>query len=127
MWHFALIEADTGAQLNDLGDALDRSLSFKLNEPTEMTFTVAGDSETGRAILELLTDIYVAWDDLVLARLRVGTTTDTLDENDHRIQVSALDYSALLDRRYAQQILTYTAQDLTYIAWDLIDYTQRRI
>ena len=126
MWHFSLIRSDTGAVLNDLNDAVDRRISFKLNQPTEFTFKVAGTSETARALGTLTTDIYIAWDALLLARCRVGSTTDSLDENDHQVDVSALDYVALLDRRYAHQAISYTAQDLTFIAWDLIDYTQRR-
>lgn len=126
MWHFTLINAKTGAGLNDLTSAVDRRVVFKLNAPTEVTFKVAGTSETALALGTLTTDVLVAWDDQVLARCRVGNTTDNLDENDHQVDVAALDYTALLARRYAHQQLTYTATDLTAIAWDLVDYTQRR-
>jgi len=126
VWHFALVNAKTGAALNDLTSAVDRHVTFKLNEPTQVQFKVAGTSETALALGTLTTDVVVAWDDQLLARCRVGATTDTLDENDHQVDVTALDYTALLARRYAHQVLTYTATDLTAIAWDLIDYTQRR-
>lgn len=126
MWHFALVDARTGATINDLPDAYDRKVTFKLNAPTEVGFSCAGTGITAQAVHELTTDVLVAWDDQLLARCRVGTTSDNLDENDHKVDVTALDYTALLGRRYAHQVLTYTNQDLTAIAWDLIDYTQHR-
>jgi|ERR671917_497275 hypothetical protein len=126
MWHFALIHARTGLPINDLVTATGRQVKFALNEPTEMQFTIPGRSEAALAIGTLITDVYVAWNDLLLARLRVGTVSDDLDANDHEMSVAAVDYQGLLDRRYAHQAIQYTNQDLTYIAWDLIDYTQRR-
>jgi hypothetical protein len=124
VWHFALVDSVTAEPINDLHDALDRKISFKLNGATEVSFTLPGRADSAAALRELTTDVYVAWDVWPYARCRVGATTDTLDENDHRIDVGALDYLALLDRRYVSLGGGTRTDDLTGLAWWLIDRTQ---
>lgn len=123
-WRFALLRADTGQLLSDLPDATSRKATFKLSAATELSFNLSGDDPAAYLLGELTTDVYVAWGNRLLARCRVGATSDTLDEDAHNIEVAALDYLALLDRRYVQQGGGTVTDDLTDIAWYIINRTQ---
>jgi hypothetical protein len=125
-WRFVLVDSETASPLTDLPEARDRKVTFKLNAPAELSFTVPGDSRDAELLAELRTDVIVYWGGTALARLRVGATTDNLDADTHNVDVAALDYLALLDRRYLQNAVTYTNTELTTQAWNLIAYTQGR-
>lgn len=125
-WSLVLCRTD-GTALSDLPDAHDRKVTFKLNGSAQVDFTLPGSSTSAALLQELNTDVIVLCDGKALTRCRVGSTSDELDENQHDISVSALDYLSLLDRRYFMTANTYTGLDLTAIAWDLIDYTQHRV
>jgi hypothetical protein len=125
-WRFVLVDSKTASPLSDLPEARDRRVTFKLNAPAELSFTVPGDSRDAALLAELRTDVIAYWGGTALARLRVGATSDNLDADTHTVDVAALDYLALLDRRYLQNAVTYATTELTTSAWNLIAYTQGR-
>jgi hypothetical protein len=131
-WQLIAGPAAGGYELS-LTEATSRRFTARLTEPSELAFTLDGRHPQAAQIQELGTDIHVLWTSAsgatrALVRGRAGPTGDTLDENAHTVEVSALDYRAVLNRRrlYSGSTLTWAATDQAAIAWGLIQQTQTR-
>lgn len=129
-WQLIIGPASGGHQLA-ITEAKSRRLTFRLTEPHDVAFSIDGRHPQADDIDELATDIHVLWtssggDTRILYRGRAGTSGDTLDPNAHTVEVTALDYRALLHRRrlYSSSTLVYTGQDQALLAWNLIQQTQ---
>lgn len=94
-----------GGYEQELTAAQDRRLTARLKDPSELGLTINARHAEAAGIDELTTDAHVLWtspDTGVtwnLFRGRVGSTSDTLDADRHRMTVAALDYRAVLARR----------------------------
>lgn len=131
-WQFVIGAAAGGHELS-LTEARGRRFTARLTDPSEVNFSIDGRHPEAEFIDELQTDIHVLWTSEarqtdILARCRVGNTGDTIDANRHTVEVPALDYRAVLDRRrlYSGDTLTWTGVDMGEIAWGLIQQTQAR-
>ena len=132
-WQFIVGPAAGGHELA-LSEAKSRRFTARLVDPSEVGFSINGRHSQAAAIRELATDIHVLWTPSsgateILARSRVGATGDTLDTDKHTIDVPALDYRALLNRRrlFSGDTLTWTGVDQAEIAYQLIEQTQARL
>ena len=131
-WQLVAGPATGGHELS-LTEATSRSMTFKLTEPSEVSFSLDGRHAQAAAVDELATDVHVLWSPLegptrILTRGRAGGTSDDISEAQHSVQFSVLDYRAVLQRRrlYSDSTLTYTGADQAEIAWQLIEQTQGR-
>jgi hypothetical protein len=112
----------------ELTAATGRKVSFRLGQPSDVTFTLDGRHEQAASVTELATDIWAYRDRQHLHRGRVGTVTDDVSPSAHSSTFSAPDYRALLDRRhlYDSDKLSYVQEDEASIAWQLVQATQSR-
>lgn len=111
--------------------ATSRRYTARLTAASELSFSINARNPQAAAIDELRTDVHILWTDdsgqtRILDRCRVGATSDNIDTDSHRMEVSCLDYREVLSRRrlYEGAPLTYTGVDQGEIAWSLVDYTQ---
>lgn len=130
-WQLVLGPASGGHELA-LTEAHGRRYTARLNENSDLSFSIDGRHRQADAIGELTTDVHLLFSDStgtrILDRCRVGPTRDEVSEDEHRVEVTALDYREVLARRilYSDDTLTYTGVDQAEIAWALVDATQQR-
>ncbi|MFD0902323.1 hypothetical protein [Actinomadura sediminis] len=131
-WQLVLGPAEGGHELA-LTEASSRRYTARLNDNSDLSFSIDGRHAQADAIEELSTDVHLLFtraDGVTeeLDRMRVGQTRDSINENEHRVEVTCLDYRAVLARRtlYSTDTLTYSATDQAEIAWGLIDTTQQQ-
>lgn len=131
-WQLIVGPAEGGHELA-LTEARARRFTARLTEHSEVGFSVDGRHAQAEAFAELFTDVHVLWTSdagstTILDRCRVGATGDSGDDTKHTVEVSALDYRAVLARRrlYTGDTLTYTGTDQAEIAWGLVSSTQAR-
>jgi hypothetical protein len=113
--------------------ARGRRVAFKLDEADELAFTLDGRDPLAEAVDELATDVHAIWTGAnniarLLSRCRVGNTSDDWDDDGHDMQVTGLDYRAILNTRqlWSDSQLIWAATDQAEIAWALIQQTQLR-
>lgn len=123
-WQFVLGTLTT--QDTDLSYALGRSVDLKLKEPSTASFTIDGRSEQAAEIRELVSTLTVYRDGDKIFRGIIGSTSDTISEDEHTVTVSAVDLRARLERLILDADETYTAETVSNIAWDLIDTAQAK-
>jgi len=85
---------------------------------------IDGRSGLASQITELLTDVQVVRGRKLLFAGRVLPTQDTLDSDQHRLSLTALDYRDLLHRRMLLDALNFTGSDAGFIAWKLVEKVQ---
>jgi hypothetical protein len=131
-WQLIAGPASGGYDLS-LTEATGRRFTARLTDPSELGFGLDGRHPQATQVDELATDVHVLWTPSsggtrVLFRGRVGATGDSIDDASHSVEVGALDYRALLNRRrlYSGSTLTWAATDQSAIAWGLIQQTQAR-
>lgn len=129
-WQFVVGPASGGHELA-LSEARSRRFTVRLGDPSEVAYSIDGRHAQALAVDELTTDTHVLWTSdagqtKILFRGRVGNTGDTIGAEAHSIDVTVLDYRAVLARRRlcSGDTLTYTATDQAEIAWNLIAATQ---
>jgi hypothetical protein len=107
----------------------DRTWTRRLNRPDSITFSFDARDPSVPAIAERINDLWVyrqGADDLgqsLVSRLRVWTLARVLDSRVHRIAVTALDYSAVIEARKVWPSSTLYWPPTTEqadIAWELI-------
>jgi hypothetical protein len=96
----------------------------------QASFTLNGKDPQAAAFTELQDDLWCfrrGWGP-PLFQGRIGPTTDTLDSSQHLVQVTAMDYRAVLARRrlFSSDTLSFTAVDQSAIALSLLNATQGR-
>lgn len=113
-------------------DLRTRTASFKLTAPSETSCVLDGRNQVVTRIDEMATDLHLlraparGQPKQRLYRGRIGTTTDTIDENKHEVTVPSLDYRAVLKRRalMSGSTQTWTTTDQAVIAFALLTQTQ---
>jgi hypothetical protein len=101
----------------DISDARSRKLDQTWNKPAQLTFTLNGHSPTAALISELAQEVIVwRWDetsgsDIVVFRGVVTATEDQVTEQSATLNVTCMDYSALLARRVLTATLSRTQTD----------------
>jgi hypothetical protein len=122
-WKFVVADTD-GNQLGELLAAKSRKVTWRRDAPADASWSMLGTDPGVADIQELLSDLLVYRGEDLVFRGRVGATSDDLDGTSHGLQVAAVDYRGLLDRRTVHGDLTFTADAKSSIAWDLIAHTQ---
>lgn len=130
-WKF-VVAGMAGNQLGELLAAKSKKLTWRRDGAADASFSLLGTDPGAVDIGELLTDLLVYRSEdpddpgSLVFRGRIGATSDSIDgESDtHTLQVAAVDYRGLLDRRTVHGDLTFTADAKSSIAWDLIQHTQ---
>lgn len=139
MWTFVVGPASGGHDVG-LTEATSRRYIARLTEPSEVSFNIDGRGVQAPLIEELASDIHVMWQPGApgepptgpgqqLFRGRVGATADDITETEHGMQVTALDYRAVLKRRRTINTDTNVLAgiDQAEIAWTLIAQTQSHL
>ncbi|HSS11141.1 MAG TPA: tail fiber protein [Acidimicrobiales bacterium] len=124
-WVFYLTRP-SGPNVGSLGAARTRRLSFVLDGPASVSFTMPADHPETALIEELATDVICGRNGVALFRGRVGASSDTLSANAATSTFAAVDYRGLLGRRilWSGQRRSFRGRDQADIAWDLITDTQ---
>jgi len=122
-WKFVVATA-AGAPLGELQAAKSKRITWRRDAPADASWSMFGTDPGVADVQELLSDLLVYRDTDLVFRGRVGATTDDLDGTEHSLQVAAVDYRGLLDRRTVHGTLTFTADSKSSIGWDLIAHTQ---
>lgn len=127
-WQFIVTRTPTagGAAVAELTAARTRRLSWGLDEPAKVSWTIPGRHPQTALIEEMETDLVVARDGVALFRGRINTSDDTLSENVHTCTFAATDYRGVLDRRiiWPGSTIQFTQVDQAAIAQRLITDTQ---
>lgn len=116
----------TGEPIVDLRGASSRRATFRLTEPSGIDWKMDGLDPAAAAVDELATDVLVYRNGEKLLRARAGATGDTLGNDAHDVDFTALDYRALIARRtvWPGSSAVFTATEQAAIAWELIADTQ---
>jgi len=130
-WNFALLEQGDGAApsvITDLTSARSRKLTVSLANTSECSFSIDGRHADSLDIQELATDVLVSRNGTDLFRGRIGPTSDSISADKHDLDVKAIGYKSVLDRRiiFPDSTLTFTGVDQEQIGWQLIADTQAR-
>lgn len=124
----------SGAQ-RELTGAASRSLTVKLADPSEASFTLFGSDPAAVAVRELVDDLWVYRDGVSLFRGRVMDSSDDVATTVHTCSFNVADYRGVLARRMIPPTVvgnapTYNALSTKAqetIVWDdLITMTQNR-
>lgn len=140
-WGFQLkgggpTEVATGwSVLTDLSQANSRKVTFQLDGPTTVSFSLDGRDPEALFIEELLTDVVALRDSTRMARARVVGTQDSITQNAHTVSVTCADYRSVLARRLLfagdAELTGFAtpnpAVEQVDIAWSLINRTQSRL
>lgn len=126
-WRFLLCDR-YGTPVAELADAVSRKVVFDVDLPAQATFSISGRSPQAAAsrIGELYTDLKCyRWNDAtgtdtLLFRGRIGQTQDAVSADRHTVNVTALDYRAMLHRRVIPYWLYWVQVEQLQIAEDLV-------
>jgi len=128
VWQFVLGPASGGHDVSAT-QARSRAVTFRLMDSSEAGFQIDADTDAGRYVQELSTDLHCIRDGRILYRGRVGPTADDGDDKSaDTLDVKTFDYKELLKRRrlYTGDIITFTQTGQDLIAWTLLNNTQVR-
>lgn len=100
--------------------ALDRRLEFRLDKPSLVAFRINAAHPTAQFIRELDTDVVVYRDGVPLIRAVITATQDSINEDSHYIDVSAMDYKGRLEFRLLLTPQVFTDEKDVDIAWAAI-------
>lgn len=123
-WQFVL--GTLNGPETDLTYALGRSVHLRLYEPSTAEFTIDGRAEQALSIRELVSTLTVYRDGEAVFRGLIGATSDVIDQNQHTMTVTAIDFRARLERLIVDTEATYTDEPVKDIAWNLIDTAQQK-
>lgn len=122
-WQFVAATVD-GAETGELSSARDRSISWSRNEAPEATWAMDGRHPEASEVAEFTNDLIAYRNGRRMFRGRVGATDDDLDETGHDLSMAANGYQAILDRRLFYDPWLSADEDLGYLFWYPISYTQ---
>ena len=115
----------SGVETRQLVTARSRSVTWRVDAPATAQFVVDGRHEEASEFLDLATDLHVYRDGTKLFRGRVVSEQDSVNENVHASQFSAVDYRGMLNYRVIGEAgRTFAATDQAVIAWTLISESQ---
>lgn len=111
----------------------DHTWTRRINRPDSVSFAYDARDPSVPTLAARLNDLWVYRQGPVdvgldlLSRLRVWTVQRTIDDTHHRVEVTAVDYSGILEavrKVWPTSTLAWTATDQADIAWDLIADSQ---
>src|SRR5881394_207725 len=124
-WQFILGPPGAG-WVTPLTQATGRSITWRLTDAHDATFTVNATAGLDAGIVPLATDLHVLYAGEPVFRGRVGNSSDQLQAGAHLATFTAQSYRALLNRRqiYSSSQLVYSSADIADIVWGLVSQTQ---
>lgn len=127
-WRVALGPGRAGTIEGEPTEWTDLSVTLPLMDAAEAKLTIDGRSAATEYVRELATDMWVWWDTTLLFRGRIVAADDSLDRDTHRIDLAAVDYRGLLDRRVLIEpdTVSFTNIAQATIAWNLIAAAQAK-
>ena len=123
-WNVELV-APLGGTITNLPGAKGLQLTASASEGSTFSFTINGFDPKAKLIHAMFTDIVVYREGRKMFRGRCVQATVSGDAANCSMSVSAVDYKALLKRRFVIVGGTNTG-DLETISWNLIDAIQNR-
>jgi hypothetical protein len=114
----------------ELTEAHDRKITWRLSDTCEASFTLDARHPLALEVEELTFDLGIFRDNQLVFRGRIGSSSDDVQPDAHRVTFTAVDYTAVLGRRdlkspQAPWTFTNIAQGL--IVRNLIDWTQNEV
>src|SRR5438034_5973844 len=124
-WQF-ILGPPTGGWVTPLAQATARTITWRLTDAHDASFTVNATAGLDAGIVPLATDLHVLYAGQPVFRGRIGNSSDQLSGGAHLATFSATSYRGLLNRRqlYNSSRLVWTATDVATIAWGLLQQTQ---
>jgi hypothetical protein len=124
-WQFILGPA-AGGWVTPLAQATGRTITWRLTDAHDASFTVNATAGLDAGIVPLATDLHVLFAGQPVFRGRIGNSSDQLQDGSHLATFAATSYRGLLNRRqlYATSRLVWTTTDVATIAWGLLTQTQ---
>lgn len=121
-----------GGQALELTRAKSRKFTVKLEDPSDLGFSIDARHPESASLQELVTDVHVLFNPEVgqpvqrLFRGRVGNTGRTGDRDSSTKTVPVVDYRGILNERrlWSWNTLDYSGLDQGEIVWALISQTQ---
>jgi hypothetical protein len=124
-WGFVVWDPSTNTAIGELAAPTSRQISYQLNDASLCNFQMNGRDPQALWVLETSTDIVAIRNGHMMYRGRLGSSSDSMDENTHSVSFSAIDYRGMLSRRMVPGGgLTYTNVDQATIAWNLVTAAQ---
>jgi hypothetical protein len=124
VWQMVLVPPLSTAAEGEITEAHDRKLHIGLDEPCSASFTINGRSNQASQIQEMELDLMMARNEQWFFRGRLASTEDTIDQDSHKVTVTANDYRSMLDRRFILAPVTFNNIEQTEIGWSLINTSQ---
>ncbi len=112
-----------GGVITNLPDAQAKTLTYSLTDGHTFSFSMNGRNEKAKFLRPMIADVVVWREGVKIFRGRIIQANQSGDAAGCTINVSAVDYKALLKRRVFTQTGTYTG-DLETCAWTAINTTQ---
>lgn len=101
-------------------EALNRRIEFRLEQPSIVAFTINAEHPSARFVQDLAVDVIVYRDGLPLIRAVITATQDSITEDSHYIEVTAMDYRGRLEFRRLLSAQVFTEELDVDIAWAAI-------
>jgi hypothetical protein len=124
-WQF-ILGPPTGGWVTPLAQATGRTITWRLTDAHDASFTVNATAGLDAGIVPLATDLHVLFAGQPVFRGRIGNSSDQLQDGTHLATFTATSYRGLLNRRqlYNSSRLVWATTDVATIAWGLLTQTQ---
>lgn len=126
-WRLTAFTWNDPTTKSELRAASSRLFTWKLLEPSTLTFSIPGDHPQALFIQELVTDVMVSLNGVDIELLRCWNGSDNCQESGYAVNFNFDDYRAVLQRRkiLSSDPLSYSGEQ-AFIAWSLIVAVQGR-
>ena len=122
--------APSTTERRELATAYGRRITFRLDGSTDAQFSMNGQSQEVTEVLELQTDVIIYRTNTITGNLdklyrgRIITETDQVNPDNHTCQFSSIAYRGMLNKRFVNTPVTFTATDVGTLTYSLISTSQ---
>lgn len=127
--------------ITKLWSIASRTLTIKLDEPDEASFTLLGDADDALEVHEFISDLWVGRNGVPLHRGRIITSGDSIDTTGYPVNFTTTSYAGMLNDRIINSTDTLvlagrttpiyglkppTSMKAHDVIWHLIDHVQKQ-